>query len=277
MWLGQRRQRAQSHAAYTFRWKGHPDTTGPSHFPASEVCCCHPVPALVDTILDRVYLPYGYADQNRRDEQSPQARQIPPPGETETHIRCPRFRSSNGLVPSHVMIAQNAILSPAKPWSVYHLNRRSRQYRYQLADSLGWQKNSISICSNSRDRKVEFRGVISLRKLLPTCPIAKGTRTRVLSSTFLKLTKIPCAVSGRRKTVPSSLGGIERGLEHQVKFTRFGQRPWFCVGPHHRRTTPIVVSDTILPSHLSDLRPCRSRLKAFIAFRCKSSSFDSPC
>ena len=55
----------------------------------------------------------------------------------------------------------------------------------------GWQKNSISICSNSRERKVKLRGVISLRKLLPICAIPKGTRTRVLSTTFLKLTKMP--------------------------------------------------------------------------------------
>src|SRR5580704_2262769 len=90
------------------------------------------------------------------------------------------------------------------PRLMYQLYRRSRQYWYQARDSLGWQKNSISICSNSRERNVKFRGVISLRKLLPTCAMPKGILTRVLSHTFLKLTNIPWAVSGRRKAVPSS-------------------------------------------------------------------------
>ena len=51
---------------------------------------------------------------------------------------------------------------------------------------------------------MKFRGVISLRKLLPIWPIPNGTRTREVSTTFLKLTKIPWAVSGRRKARSSS-------------------------------------------------------------------------
>src|SRR5215471_6989116 len=82
--------------------------------------------------------------------------------------------------------------------------RRSRQYSYHCREFEGWQKNSISICSNSRERNVKFRGVISLRKLLPICAMPNGTRTRDESSTFLKLTKIPCAVSGRKNAAPSS-------------------------------------------------------------------------
>ena len=82
--------------------------------------------------------------------------------------------------------------------------RRLRQYSYHFGDSVGLQKNSISICSNSRDRKVKFLGVISLRKLFPTCATPNGMRIRVLSTTFLKLTKIPWAVSGRKKAAPSS-------------------------------------------------------------------------
>ena len=60
--------------------------------------------------------------------------------------------------------------------------------------------------SNGKWRaKVKFRGVISLRKLLPIWAMPKGTRTRVLSRTFLKLTKMPWAVSGRRNAVSSSV------------------------------------------------------------------------
>ncbi len=62
----------------------------------------------------------------------------------------------------------------------------------------GTQKNSHSICSNSRMRKSWLRTTISLRNDLPCCAIPKGTFTRVVSSTFLKFTNMPCAVSGRR-------------------------------------------------------------------------------
>jgi len=64
--------------------------------------------------------------------------------------------------------------------------------------SSGGMKNSSSICSNSRERKVKLRGVTSLRNALPTCAMPKGTFTRVLSTTFLNCAKIACAVSGRR-------------------------------------------------------------------------------
>ena len=59
-------------------------------------------------------------------------------------------------------------------------------------------KYSISICSNSRERKMKLRGVISLRNALPICAMPNGTFARATCCTFLKLTKMPCAVSGRR-------------------------------------------------------------------------------
>ena len=65
----------------------------------------------------------------------------------------------------------------------------------------GLQKNSSSICSNSRTRKMKLPGVISLRKLLPIWPMPNGSFLRVVRWTLLKLTKMPCAVSGRRYTV----------------------------------------------------------------------------
>ncbi len=75
---------------------------------------------------------------------------------------------------------------------------RSIQYVCHSAASAGGTKNSISICSNSRTRKRKLPGVISLRKLLPICAMPNGGFTRIDDVTFLKLTKIPCAVSGRR-------------------------------------------------------------------------------
>ena len=62
----------------------------------------------------------------------------------------------------------------------------------------GLQKNSHSICSNSRVRKVKLPGVISLRKALPTWQTPKGSLRRVVRWMLAKLTKMPCAVSGRR-------------------------------------------------------------------------------
>ena len=59
-------------------------------------------------------------------------------------------------------------------------------------------KNSISICSNSRVRKMKLPGVISFLKDFPIWAIPNGTFTLLVCKTFLKLTKIPCAVSGRK-------------------------------------------------------------------------------
>ncbi len=84
------------------------------------------------------------------------------------------------------------------PSVTYHSSRHLRQRWYQSGASAGGTKYSISICSNSRVRKMKFCGVISLRNDLPTCAIPKGGRLRENWSTFLKLTKMPWAVSGRR-------------------------------------------------------------------------------
>ena len=62
----------------------------------------------------------------------------------------------------------------------------------------GSQKNSSSICSNSRVRKMKLPGVISLRKDLPTWPMPKGGFLRAALMTLAKLMKMPWAVSGRR-------------------------------------------------------------------------------
>ena len=45
---------------------------------------------------------------------------------------------------------------------------------------------------------MKLRGVISLRNDLPIWAMPKGSFTRVVSTTFLKSTNMPCAVSGRR-------------------------------------------------------------------------------
>src|SRR4051794_41979836 len=60
------------------------------------------------------------------------------------------------------------------PSSVYQSKRVFCQYSYHWPASSGGTKNSISICSNSRVRKMKLAGVISLRNDLPTWAIPNG-------------------------------------------------------------------------------------------------------
>ena len=62
----------------------------------------------------------------------------------------------------------------------------------------GLQKNSNSICSNSRVLNTKLPGVISFLKDFQTWATPKGTLILVVSNIFLKLTNIHWAVSGRR-------------------------------------------------------------------------------
>ena len=59
--------------------------------------------------------------------------------------------------------------------------------------------------SNSRVRKMKLPVVISLRKVLPIWAMPNGSLRRVVLRTLSKLTKMPCAVSGRRWTRFSSV------------------------------------------------------------------------
>ena len=84
------------------------------------------------------------------------------------------------------------------PRPVYQARRASIQSWCQVSSVPGSTKNCISICSNSRVRKMKLPGVISLRKLLPTWPMPNGTFMREVCTTLPKFTKMPWAVSGRR-------------------------------------------------------------------------------
>ena len=84
------------------------------------------------------------------------------------------------------------------PRFTYQFQRSWSQYSCHCSSVPGSTKNSISICSNSRVRKMKLPGVISLRKLLPTCAMPNGGFLRAEVATLLKLMKMPCAVSGRR-------------------------------------------------------------------------------
>ena len=70
------------------------------------------------------------------------------------------------------------------PRSRYHAQRVSIQYSCHSSSVPGLTKNSISICSNSRVRKMKLPGVISLRNDLPTWPMPNGGFLRAVPATF---------------------------------------------------------------------------------------------
>ncbi|CAM5679005.1 hypothetical protein SALBM311S_02174 [Streptomyces alboniger] len=90
------------------------------------------------------------------------------------------------------------MFSSRMPRSVYQFQRWSIQYCCHSSSSPGLTKNSISICSNSRVRKMKLPGVISFRKDLPICAMPNGGFLREVCCTWPKLVKMPWAVSGRR-------------------------------------------------------------------------------
>jgi len=66
--------------------------------------------------------------------------------------------------------------------------RACRQCSSHSMSVPGLTKNCISICSNSRVRKMKLPGVISLRKALPIWAMPKGTFWREVTRTLSKLT-----------------------------------------------------------------------------------------
>src|SRR6476620_8670447 len=119
------------------------------------------------------------------------------------------------------------------PRSVYQPYHSCVQYAYHWSDSSGGTKYSSSICSNSCVRNTKLPGVISLRNDLPICAIPNGGFLRLVASTLLKLTNMPCAVSGRRYTsaADSSIGPAKvlnmrlnwRGSVNESVAPQFGQ------------------------------------------------------
>ena len=62
------------------------------------------------------------------------------------------------------------------------------QYSNHSSSSPGSTKNCISICSNSRVRKMKLPGVISLRNAFPIWAMPNGSFWREACCTFRKLT-----------------------------------------------------------------------------------------
>ena len=137
--------------------------------------------------------PCGPSGRSRCARRCPRAR--PSPRGTCTRRRS--SRSSSGPARPGRAGAGAGSLRPGP--TLFHQRRRSSfQYSSHFGPSPGGTKNSISICSNSHERKMKCSTVISLRKLLPICAMPKGSFIDMLCWTFRNCTNMACAVSGRR-------------------------------------------------------------------------------
>ena len=114
----------------------------------------------------------AWSSRSRSGWRRPRAR---PTGcrRSRTGTRCRRCgRSSATASPRG---ARTAAGSPrCMPRSMYQASRVSIQYSCHSSSVPGLTKNSISICSNSRVRKMKLPGVISLRNDLPIWPMPNG-------------------------------------------------------------------------------------------------------
>jgi len=146
------------------------------------------------------------------------------------------------------------------PYRWYQANRDSIQRSCQTSSagrpsivSSGLTKNSISICSNSRVRKMKLPGVISLRKALPIWAIPNGSFSRIDCSTLSKLTKMPCAVSGRKYvTAASSSTGPMNVLNIRLNCRGVVSSPLPQSGQRLRRTLQCLHGS---PAGTSNLLP----------------------
>ena len=107
------------------------------------------------------------------------------------------------------------------PRSVYQSMRSSIQYWCHSSSVPGSTKNSISICSNSRVRKMKLPGVISLRKLLPIWPMPNGGFMRGVVQHVGEVDED--ALRGLRAQVVQALlvlhraeVGLEQAVEHRA-------------------------------------------------------------
>ena len=118
---------------------------------------------------------------------------------SRTRRRSPPWRSGPARRPRGA--GAGGLLLAGSRGRGYQISRSSTQYSNHFSSVSGSTKNSISICSNSRVRKMKLPGVISLRKDLPIC----ATRTEPSAATT-------AGRSGSRRTCPgpSPVAGTPR-------------------------------------------------------------------
>lgn len=124
------------------------------------------------------------------DGQFLRVRQIHLAAGRGTHIQYPQCRSNNGSVrrrDAHAVAT--AHWTSRDRCTTSSVNRAS--IRTTCATNSDGRRTRFPSAQIRPKRDVKFFGVISLRKLLPDCAMPNGTRTRVLSQTFLKFTKMP--------------------------------------------------------------------------------------
>ena len=100
----------------------------------------------------------------------------------------------------------------------------------------GGTKYSISICSNSRVRKMKLPGVISLRNDLPTWAMPNGGFLRANCSHGLEVDEDPLRGLGSQVDRRARLlDRADRRLEHQVEVARVGEVAVGELAGVHRR------------------------------------------
>ena len=138
--------------------------------------------------------------------------------------RCPR-KTGRALPPSICARSASPMRAVDRAPGMSIRSRESPQPLIVSTTSSGLMKNSSSICSNSRERKVKFFGVTSLRNALPICAIPKvSTSTRRIDHVFkLRENRLRCfraeiryIVFGRR--------GPDVGFQHQVERAGFPEQ-----------------------------------------------------
>ena len=138
-------------------------------------------------------------------------------------------------------------MSAGMPWRTYQSRRSSHQYSYHWALSAGGTKNSISICSNSRVRKIQFCGVISLRNALPTWAMPNGGFLRVVVQHVGEVGEH--ALRRLRAEVGDGGGVLDRagvGLEHQVELAGLGERAVLAAARAGVRIVELVEAEAVL-------------------------------
>ena len=153
---------------------------------------------------------------------------------SRTGCRTPRARSAR----ARSVRADGSAAAPASsPSDWCHSMRCSFQYSNHSMSVPGSTKNCISICSNSRVRKMKLPGVISLRNALPICAMPNGTFCRVA---LLHVQEVhdrcpaPSPGAGRPTDALSSTGPMNV-LNMRLNMPRLGERPWSAAPGHLRR------------------------------------------
>ncbi|MGC4011518.1 MAG: hypothetical protein QM805_22480 [Pseudomonas sp.] len=124
-----------------------------------------------------------------------------------------KARSSSGTV-------RTWIFARGMPMDSYQARRSSSHLSSHSGPVPGLMKNLSSICSNSRERKVKLRGLISLRKALPICAMPKGSFWREVEHVVEVDEDGLRGLGAEIGDGVIVLDGADVGLEHQVEGAR---------------------------------------------------------